>query len=128
VTDGFLVKELAASDNDGSILRIGGAEAATVGAGLLGAEVLGLPLRGLFEGASGEPSGGGNGNALHGVQVDVQTWAVVAEGAADNDFSPLLGQSLDFRQILVVEFACRHSLTSLRLATFRGRHFPFAIL
>jgi hypothetical protein len=72
---------------------------------LLCAQLLGLLLRGLFEGAGGEASGGGDGHTLHGVQIDVQTRTVVAESAADHNFSPLFGQSLDFGQILVVEFA-----------------------
>src|SRR3954454_19822437 len=87
------MEELAASDGDGSGVLLGRAEPAASGAGLLGGELLGLLLRGLFEGTGSKPGSSGSGDLLHGVEVDVQTRPLLAESAADDDFSPLLGRA-----------------------------------
>jgi hypothetical protein len=102
------VEELATLDDDGPGLLLGGAEPAASGAGLLDIQMLGLLLRGLFKVAGGQPSSGGNSNLFHGIKIDVQAGPLLAENAADDDFAPLLGQSVDLSQVLVVELARRH--------------------
>ena len=54
------MEELAAFDHDRSVLWPGGTEAAAGRTGLFGRQVLGLLLRGLFEGAGSKPRSGGS--------------------------------------------------------------------
>lgn len=105
MADRFVVEELTALHDDGSALRLGETGPAAAGAELLSGQVLGLLLRGFFEGPGSEPSGRSHGNLLHGVEIDVEAGPLVAEGASDNDFAPLFGQGVDLGKVLVVELA-----------------------
>ncbi|MFL5513280.1 MAG: hypothetical protein ACJ8CN_12725 [Gemmatimonadales bacterium] len=57
-------------------------------------------LRLLFQeggqGTFGQAGGSGAGQLLHGLEVGVQSRAVVAEGASGNDFAPASGEVADF--------------------------------
>jgi hypothetical protein len=116
----FVVEELAAFDNDRPGLRLRGAESAAGGTGLLGGQVQGLLVGGLFEGPRGQSGGSGSGDLFHGVQIDVEARPLVAESASDNDFSPLFGQSVDLGQVLVIELAGRHIASLIQLAPMGG--------
>jgi hypothetical protein len=95
VADRFVVEELATFDKNGPGLTLGGAESSAGGTGLLGGQVQGLLVGGLFEGSSGKSGGRGSGDLFHGVQIDVETRPLVAESASDNNFSPLFGQGVN---------------------------------
>jgi hypothetical protein len=83
---------------------------------LLGAEVLGLLLQEGGEGALGQAGGGGGGELLHGVHVDVQARARVAEGSAGDDFAPPGGQFTDILELLGRDRGVRHGPSCLVLA------------
>jgi hypothetical protein len=57
---------------------------------------LGLLLKAGGESALGQAQGGGQGDLLHGVEVDVEAGAALAEGAFGDDFAPAGGQLTDF--------------------------------
>ena len=114
------MEELASSEGDGSGLLLGGAGPAASGAGLLGEELVGLLLRGLFEGTGSKPGSSGSGDLLHGVEIDVQARPLLAKSATDDDFSPLLGQGVDLGQVLVVELARCHIASVIQLAPMPG--------
>jgi hypothetical protein len=69
---------------------------AAVGTGDLGAEGLGLLFEQGGECAFGQSSGGGVGELLHGVEIGVESRAVVAEGASGDNFAPGSGEVVDF--------------------------------
>jgi len=52
-----------------------------------------------LQGALVEAGGGSLGDLLHGVEVDVQSGAVVAEGATGDDFAPLGCQITEFLEL-----------------------------
>jgi hypothetical protein len=72
------------------------------------AEGLGLLFQQGGEGAFGEASGRGAGELLHGLEVGVQAGALVAEGAAGDNFAPVGGEVADFLEEFWREFATRH--------------------
>jgi hypothetical protein len=109
VADWFAEGELvAALDSHGSLLAADGAKAATVGAGLLGGESLGVVFQEGGEGALGQAGGGGRGELLHGGEVEVVAWGGVAEGASGNDFAPLGGEFADLAELLRGEGSLCH--------------------
>jgi hypothetical protein len=88
---------------------------------LLVAQELGLLGRGLFEGAGGQAAGGGLGDLLHLCQIDIPPGALVAEGTADNDFAPVLGELGDALQIFGSQLPCTQTRSSLRLGLWPRR-------
>ena len=68
-----------------------GAEGAAVRAGVLVAQGLSLLFQQGVQRAFGQACGGGPRDLLHGVEIDVEAGALVAEGAAGNDFAPAGG-------------------------------------
>ena len=95
----------AAADLDGPLFVADRAELAAGRAGLGVAEALGLLGGGLLEGAGGQAAGGGDRDLFHGVQIDVEAGAVVAEGVADDNLAPLAGQVVDLLEVLGGKFA-----------------------
>jgi hypothetical protein len=109
VADRVAVTEVpAAADLDGPLFVADRAELAAGRAGLGVAEALGLLGGGLLEGAGGQAAGGGDRDLFHGVQVDVEAGALVPEGVADDNLAPLVGQVMDFPEVLGGQFARRH--------------------
>jgi hypothetical protein len=119
----FALAKLPAVEGQGPFLMANGAGAAAVGAGLLGAEGIGLLCEQDGEGALGEPGGGGAGDVLHGLAIDVGAGPLVAEGTAGDDFAPLGGEITDFLEFLGRELASRHGLSCLVLARMKGYAF-----
>jgi hypothetical protein len=66
-----------------------------------------------LQGALVEPGGGGLRDLLHGVEIDVESGAGVAEGAAGDDFAPLGRQITEFLELLGGELASRHGASHL---------------
>jgi hypothetical protein len=52
------------------------------------------------EGPLGQAGGSGSGDLLHGLEIDIQARAGLAEGATGNDFAPLGGEFTDFLELL----------------------------
>jgi len=67
-----------------------------VGTGLLLAQGGGLSFEEGLQGSLSEAGGGGEGNLLHGGEIDVESGTVVAEGASGDDFAPLGGEATEF--------------------------------
>jgi hypothetical protein len=128
VTDGVAVAEVAAADLHGALLVAEGAEQAAVGAGLSIAQPLGLLGGGLLQGAGGQAAGGGDGDLLHDIEVDVQAGAVVAEGVANDDLAPVVGQVVDFLEVLGGEFAGRHGLNFLAVRANEGEELVLVVV
>ena len=105
----FALGERAGADVQGPLGASDGAGAPAVGAGLLGAEPLGLLFQQGGEGALGQAGGGGRGDLLHGVQIDLGPRAGLAEGVPGHDFAPARSQVTDFLEFLRRELATRHS-------------------
>jgi hypothetical protein len=89
---------------------------ATLRAGGLFAQSLGLLFQQGGEGALGEAGGGGAGELLHGVEVGVEAGAALAEGAAGDDLAPAGSEVADFLEELGGKFATRHGRYHLVLA------------
>jgi hypothetical protein len=64
--------------------------------------------------------GGGDRDLFHGGEIDLEARAIVAEGVADNDFAPLVGQVVDLLEILGGEFTGGHGLNLLAVRAARG--------
>src|SRR5262249_58644050 len=92
----------------GSVLAPNRAGAATVGAGLLGAQPLGLLFDQGGEGSFGEASGSRRSDLLHRVQIDIGAWAGVAESVAGNDLAPAGSQSTDLLEVFSGELTTWH--------------------
>jgi hypothetical protein len=108
VADRLAVVEPPAADGERARLALDRAGPATGGAGLLVAQGLGLLLEAGLQGARGQAGGRGLGDLLHGVEVDVEPGASVAEGAAGDDFAPLRGEGVDFLEFLRRDGPSRH--------------------
>jgi hypothetical protein len=70
-----------------------------------------------LEGALGEAGGGGEGELLHGVEIDVEAGPVLAEGASGHDLAPPGGQAAEFVEFLGGEGAPRHDASCLGVET-----------
>jgi hypothetical protein len=128
VAGGLAVEEVPApADLHGPVLVADGAELATGGARLGLTEALGLQDRGLLQGAGGQSAGGGDGDLFHGGEIDVEPGAVVAEGVPDDDFTPLVGQVMDFLEVLRGEFRRRHGLNLLAVRANRGEEWAWLL-
>ena len=92
------------------------AEGATGGTGLGVAQGLGRLPQGGGQRALRQADRSGAGDLLHHVEVHVEAGAVVAEGAAGDDFAPALGEVADLLQQLGGELAARHGVSCLVLA------------
>jgi hypothetical protein len=67
---------------------------------MLWSEDLGLLLQEGREGALEQSGRGRSGDGFHHGQIDIGTWAEVAEGPSGNDFSPLGGEVTDLLESL----------------------------
>ena len=102
---GLAVLELPPSDLHRALLVADGAELAAAGAGQGLPEAPGLLGGGLLQGAGRQATGGGDGDLLHGGEIDLEARAIVAEGVADDDFAPLVRQVVDLLEVLGGKFA-----------------------
>ena len=116
----FALLQLRALHLEGALLTAEGAEPSAVGTGLLLAQGVGLLFEQGLQGALGEAGGGGLGDLLHGVEIDIESGAVVAEGAAGDDFAPLGGEVTEFLEFLGVNRRRAMMRPALELRT-RGR-------
>jgi len=82
---------------------------------LLLAQGVGLLLQEGLQSALGETGSGGAGDWLHGIQIDVEAGAVVAEGATGDDFAPAGGKVAKFLEFLGGEGASWHAAPCLEV-------------
>jgi hypothetical protein len=100
VADGLAWGPLAAVEGQGPVRAANRAGPAAVGAGLLRSQGVGLLAEQDGEGAFGEAGGGGAGDILHGLEIDLRARAGVTEGAAGNDCAPVSSEVADFLEVL----------------------------
>jgi hypothetical protein len=93
-----------------------GTQRATAGTGNLFAERLGLLLQEGGQGAFRQASGRSVGELLHGLEVGVQSGAVLAEGTSGNDFAPAGSEVTDFSEEFGGKCTARHLRYYLVLA------------
>jgi hypothetical protein len=123
VTEWFALGEWTGADAQRSLRASDRAAASAVGAGLLGAEPVSLLFQQGGEGTFGQAGGGGSGDLLHGVQIDVGSRPGLAEGMPGHDFAPAGGEVPDFLEFLGGEGAVRHGQSCLVLARIGGDAF-----
>lgn len=105
----FVMEEgVADARDDGPLLVCQRTERATLRAGLFVTEVLGLPLRGDFEGAGQQRLHGGHGDLFHLRERDLKAGPILAPVLPDDDLSPAAREFLNAAQILGCEFWCGH--------------------
>lgn len=105
----FVVVEGAADPHgDLAILALEGTKPLAGGAGLCGAELLGLMLGGNFERPGQQRLHGRHGDIFHLGQIDIQTRTLLAPLLSHDDFSPSLGEVLDVAEVFARKFACGH--------------------
>jgi hypothetical protein len=85
----------------------------------LGPQGVGLLFEEGLQSSLVEPGGGGLGDLLHGVEIDVEPRPLVAEGASGDDFAPLGGQIAEFLELLGGELASRHGVSCLGVRATR---------
>lgn len=81
----------------------------------------GLAVEEGLEGAFGEAGGGGVGDLLHHVEVDVESGSVIAERAAGDDFPPLGGELAEFEEFRRSERTPGHEVSCLAVAAKPAR-------
>ena len=128
VADRFALLQLGALHLQGAFLPADDAGASAIGTELLLAQGIGLLFQEGLEGALGKAGGGGTGDLLHGIQIDVEAGAVVAEGASGNDFAPAGGKVAEFLKFLGGEGASWHVVSCLAVETkTRGKMAPVKV-
>ena len=100
MTDRLALGQGAVAAGQGALGAANRARMSAVGAGLFGPEGLRLLLQKSGEGPFGQSGGGGAGDLLHGVEIDLGARAVRAEGMAGDDLAPASGQFTDFAEVL----------------------------
>jgi hypothetical protein len=108
VADRLVLPEFGPLRPQGPPAATNGTRPAAVGTGLLGAQAGGLLVEQSLQGAFGQAGGGRLGDLLHGVEVDVEPRAGVAEGAAGNDLAPLRRELPEFVQFLLCKRSACH--------------------
>jgi hypothetical protein len=83
-----------------------------------------LLRRGLFEGAGRQAAGGGLSDLLHLGQINIEPGSLVPEGAADDDFSPVLGDFGDAGEILGSQLPRTHDEVILEVRAWRRDGLP----
>ena len=100
-----------------------GAGPAAVGAGLLLPQGVGLLAQQGREDPLGQPAGGGAGDVFHGLEIDIEARAGIAEGTPGDDFAPPGGAFTDILEFLGRKLATRHGLSLLELTPWGGNAF-----
>jgi hypothetical protein len=99
---------LAAWDLQGPVLPFDRTRLLAVGAGLFGAQRLGLLFQEGGEGSFGQAGGRGRDDCLHGLEIDVQARTGLPEDATRDDFAPLGSELADFLELLRGDLRARH--------------------
>jgi hypothetical protein len=97
------------------LLRTEEARTSAIGAGLLLSQGVGLSLEEGLQGALGEAGGGSECDLLHGVEIDVESGPVVAEGASGDDFAPLGGEVVEFLEFFGGQGAACHAASCVEV-------------
>jgi hypothetical protein len=108
VANRLALLQLGAVYLEGALLPADGTRPSALGTGLLLAQGVGLLFQERLQSAFGEAGGGGVGDLLHGIEIDIEPRPLVAEGAAGDNFTPLSGEAVEFLEFLGGEGAACH--------------------
>jgi hypothetical protein len=117
VADRFALLQGGALHLEGAGLTADDTGASARGTGLLFSQGVGLLFQESLQGAFGETGGGGAGDLLHGVEIDIESRPVVAKGASGDDFAPAGGEVTEFLKFLGGEGAACHAASCLDVET-----------
>ena len=112
----YLLHKQCALDMERALLTADGTRPPALRTGLVLAQRLGLLFEHGLQGALSEAFSGGLSDLLHGVQIDVESGAIVAEGAAGNDFAPLRGEVAELLKFLGGKASACHDASCLGVA------------
>jgi hypothetical protein len=109
VAERLALAQLGALDVERAFVTADGTRPPTPGTGLVLAQRLGLLFQERLQGAFGETGGGGLGDLLHGIEIDVESGSLVAEGTAGNNSAPLRGEVAELLKFLGGKGAACHA-------------------
>ena len=113
----FVLPEFGPTHVQGPLVAADGTGPSAVGTRLLLAQGGGLAFEQRLQSAFGETGGRRLGDLLHGVEINLKSGAIVAEGAAGDDFAPLGGELAEFVEVVRRQVAPCHAPSSLELAS-----------
>ena len=87
-------------------------------------EFVGLLLEEQLESSLGQPVGGSGGDLLEGLEVHVESGALVADGPLGDGRGPLPCEFVELLELLGCEAGRRHGSSCLAVASMTGRGFP----
>ena len=117
VANRFALLQLAALHVKGAILAAEGTMPSTLGTGLLFPQGNGLLFEKGLQGSFGESRRRRAGELLHGIEIDIEAGAFVAEGTAGDNFAPLSGEGSEFLKLFGSEGAACHDASCIEVGT-----------
>jgi hypothetical protein len=81
-----------------------------------------------FQGTGNQSAHRFDSDILHGGQIDIEPRPLLAEGPPADNFSPLLGEIVQFAQLLLSELDFGHEKFLLELMSKVRKQFPVAML
>jgi hypothetical protein len=115
VANGFALLQLSALNLERAVLAAEGTRSSAFGTRLLLTQGVGLLFKQGLQGALGEPSGGGVGDLLHGIEIDIESGPIVVKGASGNDFAPPSGEAAEFMQFLRCKGTACHNASCVEV-------------
>jgi hypothetical protein len=101
----------------GAFLTAEDTRPSAVGTGRLLAQGMGLLFEEGLQGSLGETGGRGEGDLLHGGEIDVESRPLVPVGASGDNFAPLGGEVVEFLEFFGSEGATCHDASCLGVGT-----------
>jgi hypothetical protein len=117
VSKRFALLQLNALHLERAWLSAKRAKPSAVGTGLLLAQGVGLLFEESLQGTLGEASGGGEGDLLQSRQIDIESGALVAEGASGDNFAPLGSEAAEFLDFVRGKGAVCHDASCVGVRT-----------
>ncbi len=124
VAYGLAVLQLRALNLERAGLPAEGTKPSTVGTGELLAQGVGLLFEQGLQGALGEAGSGGLCDLLHSGEIDIESGAVIAEGASGDDFAPLGGEAAELLDFVGGEVAVWHDASCVEVRTRAKEQLP----
>ena len=115
MTDRLVIGDRGATDLKGSAPSRNGAGLSTGRTGLRITEFRPLLTQRRFQGPLGDGAGGVDGDLLDRIEIGVEIRAIIAKGAAGDDFAPAVGQVMEFGVLGRSGLLERHGKSHLEL-------------
>lgn len=117
MADRFALIESSPAHGEGAGLASGDTGPSAIGARQLGAEGVGWSFEKDFEGSRVKAGGGGLRDLFHGIEIEVESRAIIAAGPSGDDFSPLGSQFVEFLKLRRGKGTSRHDGSGLGVRT-----------